>query len=108
MTDTAYDRILAALHAHGSTVRTRGHGKASAQCPAHEDRDPSLSVTAIEGQALVYCCHSGCATEDVLTALNLGWPVIGHRRSGRARRARRPARWRQCPRRRQAPTHRRG
>jgi hypothetical protein len=31
-----------------------------ARCPAHEDRNPSLSVhDADEGKVLV-CCHAGC------------------------------------------------
>jgi 5S rRNA maturation endonuclease (ribonuclease M5) len=67
---SAYERLLDALAANSSTVRSRGQRAASAQCPAHEDRAPSLSVTGIEGQALLYC-HAGCHTEDILAALNL-------------------------------------
>jgi len=67
---TAFDRIVEAIQASGKNVRSRGDGQASAQCPAHEDRNPSLSLTRIEGQALVHC-HGGCQTEDVLTALGL-------------------------------------
>jgi len=69
-TDTAYQRILDALTREGLIVRPRGDRKASAQCPAHDDRNPSLSVTAIEGQALLYC-QAGCPTADVLAALHL-------------------------------------
>jgi hypothetical protein len=70
VTGAALDRIVAALEAHGSTVRTNGRGVMAA-CPAHEDRNPSLSVTAITGQVLIHC-HRGCETEDVLDALGLG------------------------------------
>ena len=66
---TAYENMIAALEAHGK-VRHRGGSQASAQCPAHEDRAPSLSVTAIEGSVLLYC-HAGCATADVLNALGM-------------------------------------
>lgn len=66
---TAYDNVIQALEANGK-VRHRGDGQASAQCPAHEDREPSLSVTAIEGSVLVYC-HAGCDTAAVLDALNM-------------------------------------
>jgi len=66
---TAYDRIVDALHSHGSTVKANGT-KATAQCPAHEDRNPSLSVTRIEGQVLVHD-HGGCHVDAVLDALNL-------------------------------------
>ena len=41
-----------------------------ATCPAHEDRSPSLSVTSAETRVLVKC-QAGCATDDVLAALNL-------------------------------------
>lgn len=42
-----------------------------AKCPAHEDRQASLSLTeGDDGRALVYC-HAGCATEAVLAALQL-------------------------------------
>jgi hypothetical protein len=41
-----------------------------AQCPAHDDHDPSLSIRRIQGQSLIYC-HAGCETRNVLAALNL-------------------------------------
>lgn len=37
-------------------------------CPAHEDRSPSLGVTAKEGRLLVIC-RAGCAQADVIAAL---------------------------------------
>ncbi len=67
--DSARDRLVDALRSHGSRVVERGDS-AVAQCPAHEDRNPSLSVRGIEGQVLVYC-HGGCGTDSVLAALDL-------------------------------------
>lgn len=67
---TACERIVSALEAKGHSVKGLGTNKMQAQCPAHEDRAPSLSLTKIEGQALVHC-HAGCETEDVLSALGL-------------------------------------
>jgi hypothetical protein len=67
---SAHERVLDALRDHGSKVRANGGRRASAQCPAHEDRAPSLSVRGIEGQALVYD-HGGCDTVEVLSALDL-------------------------------------
>lgn len=67
---TAYDRVTDALRTSGRKVAEARPGQASAQCPAHEDQAPSLSLTKIEGQVLVHC-HAGCHTEDVTTALNL-------------------------------------
>jgi hypothetical protein len=68
---TAYARIIDHLRAHGKKVReTRPGQQAMAQCPAHEDRNPSLSITGIEGQVLAYC-HAGCPIEAVLDALGM-------------------------------------
>ncbi len=66
---TAYQRLLDALGEHGSTVKANGVS-ATAQCPAHDDRDPSLSVRKIEESVLLHC-HAGCQADDVLTALRL-------------------------------------
>jgi hypothetical protein len=68
---TAFDRVLDALTANGSKITRSNDRQASAQCPAHEDREPSLSVTRIEGQVLVHC-HAGCDTRDVLATLGFG------------------------------------
>lgn len=75
MTATAYERLLDALHDHGSTVTVNGN-QAKAQCPVpghgkgQGDRNPSLSVTGTEGRTLVYC-HALCDTADVLAAVGL-------------------------------------
>lgn len=64
---TAYERVLNALHQHGGRVQQRGRD-AMAQCPAHDDRTPSLHITVGETRVLVRC-HAGCDTDDVLAAL---------------------------------------
>lgn len=69
-TRTAFDRVVDGLDAAGCRVTVRGGGRAQAQCPAHEDRDPSLSLTKIEGQVLVHC-HAGCDIADVVASLGL-------------------------------------
>jgi 5S rRNA maturation endonuclease (ribonuclease M5) len=69
-TVTAFERLTDALEAHGRIVKPNGAGKAMAQCPAHDDHTPSLSIAASEGQALIYC-HAGCQTVDVITALDM-------------------------------------
>ncbi len=80
-TGTAYQRIIAALETHGSKVRTNGRQRAQAQCPHHEDTHPSLSVTAIDGSALLHC-HGGCETVDVLADLNLEMADLFDNRDG--------------------------
>ena len=67
MSGCAYERVLDALAEHGSKVKASG-STAIAQCPTHDDRDPSLSVRAIEGSVLLKC-HAGCDNADVLAAI---------------------------------------
>lgn len=66
---TAYERVLNALSDVGKDYRDRGDS-AAAQCPAHDDHRPSLTVTRATDRALV-CCNAGCNIDDVLGALNL-------------------------------------
>ncbi|GGV06269.1 hypothetical protein GCM10010495_17990 [Kitasatospora herbaricolor] len=66
---SALDRVRDALTSHGSRSDQTGR---SWQCPAHEDRNPSLSVGAgTKGADVVLHCHAGCANEDVVAALGL-------------------------------------
>jgi len=62
-------------------VKERGESF-QAQCPAHEDRAPSLSVSQGEdGRALVKC-FAGCETEDVVAALGLEMKDLFENRNG--------------------------
>jgi len=70
MTATAFETVVDKLMSNGAKVRTIGDGRASAQCPAHDDGNPSLSVTRIKGSVLLHC-HGGCDTDSVLDALGL-------------------------------------
>ncbi len=49
------------------------------RCPAHDDRNPSLSVAAGDSTILVKC-HSGCDASDVIDALKARglWPSRQH------------------------------
>ncbi len=40
------------------------------QCPVHEDRQASLSITEKSGKILLHC-HAGCATKDILEKLGI-------------------------------------
>jgi hypothetical protein len=46
-----------------------------AKCPAHDDRNPSLSIGEVAGKVLLHC-HAGCAQRDVIEALRARglWP----------------------------------
>jgi hypothetical protein len=50
-------------------VQRKGSGW-QALCPAHEDKNPSLSIDVRDDKILVFC-HAGCSQEAVLAALNL-------------------------------------
>ncbi|WP_433240297.1 DUF3987 domain-containing protein [Actinomadura nitritigenes] len=75
MTDQPVDRLLDALQAQDFTVLPRG-GYWSAQCPAHDDRNPSLSIRVGDRQPVVLDCKAGCDPNDVIAALGLTWPDL--------------------------------
>lgn len=69
MTDPV-QRILTALREHGHEPRKAGAGWCC-KCPAHDDRNPSLSIHAgDDGRALVNC-HAGCTVDAVCGAIGL-------------------------------------
>jgi hypothetical protein len=42
-----------------------------AHCPAHDDSEPSLSVSEGDSQPVILKCHATCSTESVVSALGL-------------------------------------
>lgn len=60
------DRLLGRLEA----VAPNGTGW-MARCPAHDDRNPSLSVTLGQNGGGLLHCFAGCTTDSVLAKLNL-------------------------------------
>lgn len=50
-------------------VRRNGNGWL-ARCPAHADKNPSLSVTEEHGKVLLHC-FAGCAVEAICTTLGI-------------------------------------
>lgn len=51
--------------------RQRQPGQASACCPAHEDKGPSLSIRETPDGAVLLHCFGGCAVADVVAAMGL-------------------------------------
>ena len=52
----------------------------SALCPAHDDKNPSLSLNEINGKILFHC-HAGCTQENVLEKLKeMGWTGVSDRK----------------------------
>jgi putative DNA primase/helicase len=67
---TPVDLVVQRLSEHGCNPRRNGGGW-SARCPAHDDHQPSLSVSeGADGRALLHC-HTGCTLKDVLAELEL-------------------------------------
>lgn len=53
------------------------------QCPAHDDQQASLSVQPGEDQPVVFNCHAGCQTTDILNAIGVSWAdVCGGKTTG--------------------------
>lgn len=62
------DRILNLLQ----RVKQRSDGSHwDAQCPAHDDKHPSLSVGLGEDNRVLLKCHKGCSAESIVGALGL-------------------------------------
>ena len=58
-------------------VRPSGNGWI-AQCPAHEDHSPSLTLSEQDG-TLLWCCQAGCSQEDVMEKL---LELVGEEKNG--------------------------
>jgi len=70
MSATAYERIVDKLHDLDLRVRT-GYNSSVAQCPSHDDRQPSLAVYDKDGKAKIVC-FAGCDDAlDILPALDM-------------------------------------
>ena len=61
------ERILSAL----DKVRNRGNSSWMACCPAHADKNPSLSIKETQDGDVLLHCFAGCGVDDVLAALGL-------------------------------------
>ncbi len=74
-------------------VKPNGDRSWLACCPAHDDRNPSLSVSVGDDGRVLFHCFAGCSSDDVRAALGLEWrdlhaePIEDARQSTRAPRA---------------------
>jgi hypothetical protein len=51
--------------------KQRRDGQWSARCPAHEDKNPSLSVCETENGSVLAKCFAGCSFERIFACLDL-------------------------------------
>ncbi|MBN1458340.1 MAG: hypothetical protein JXA57_02305 [Armatimonadetes bacterium] len=66
-----FDKLIARLA--DRVTRRDGQEKAYARCPAHDDQNPSLSISVGTDGRVLLKCHAGCKAEDILSELGLGW-----------------------------------
>ena len=70
---TRLEYVEGLLCEHGSKRGDNGNW----QCPAHSDRNPSLSVGYGDGSTgVVIHCFAGCTRDDVLAELGTTWTIV--------------------------------
>jgi hypothetical protein len=52
-------------------LQERGPGQWLAKCPAHDDRNPSLSIRETSDRTMLLKCWSGCTAAEVVAAIGL-------------------------------------
>ncbi len=60
----------------------RSNGSWKALCPAHDDREPSLSVSEGDENKAILNCFAGCETENIVAGLGLEMKDLFERRNG--------------------------
>ncbi|MCX7992351.1 MAG: hypothetical protein N2651_01650, partial [Fimbriimonadales bacterium] len=60
---------LESILPHLQRVQRLSSGEWLACCPAHDDREPSLSLRELADGTLLWHCHAGCSQEQVGEAL---------------------------------------
>lgn len=68
-----YERPVENVLGRLQGVRQTGEGRWVALCPAHQDKNPSLSLREAPDGTVLVRCHAGCPTAAVLAALDLTW-----------------------------------
>ena len=62
--------VVEALEQAGKTVKKTSSGY-QAQCPVHNDRNPSLTISQGDDGRILLCCHAGCKVKDICRALGI-------------------------------------
>jgi hypothetical protein len=84
---TPIERVLGALDSHDCRPRSSGKGWC-ARCPAHDDREPSLSISEGDDGRVLLACHAGCDVSQVAASLGVNLSALfpsanGDRRGSR-------------------------
>ncbi len=65
------DRILDAVQRTTGFHPRQSHAGWRAQCPAHDDNQPSLSISEGRGGRVLIRCHAGCETPSIVAAIGM-------------------------------------
>ena len=65
------EQALSALRAMGKKVKQTGSNQWQAQCPAHDDNRPSLSVSEGTDGRLLLHCKAGCTFDSIMESIGL-------------------------------------
>ena len=52
-------------------VKRTGPGRWIARCPAHDDKDPSLSIRELDDGGFLLHCFASCGVDDVVAAIGI-------------------------------------
>lgn len=66
-----FDAVVRILEDLDCRVKHRGPGAAQAQCPVHEDRVPSMTLSEGDDGRVLLHCHAGCEPEAIVAELGL-------------------------------------
>jgi hypothetical protein len=80
-------KALAEHIAGRGDARPKGDGSGGflVRCPCHDDRDPSLHISAGKNGSVVLHCFADCRVEDILAAADLGWSDLFNDQAARRR-----------------------
>ena len=65
------NKVLEALGQLNKEVKQKGDNQWMAQCPAHDDKNPSLSIKEAGDGTVVMHCFAGCSTDKICDSLGL-------------------------------------
>ncbi len=69
------------------SVKGAGDAAWVARCPAHDDRDPSLSIGLGTDDRVLLTCHAGCTPEEIVGAVGLTMAdLFAERQNGNGKR----------------------
>lgn len=63
--------MIEAILGRLESVKSSGHDRWGARCPAHADKSPSLRVTLLPDGRILMHCFAGCEISAVLDALGV-------------------------------------